>query len=342
MPEAATPKRGLWLAVGLAVALAGLIALPHLLSYSQQEIAVLLVINVLLVSSYRLMTLTGEWSLGHVVIMGVGGYASALFTKQLDVPVPLAMPLGALTAGLFAWLLSFPLFRMKGFYFLIGSFAAGEIMRLIWKRFTYPFGGPKGIKRIPLFPDIDIGPLHIDFYDPVNYYYLALIVVTVSLFILYRIERSRIGLTFHSIHWQDKLAESLGVDTFRYRTLAFVIASVFAGLAGALYAHYVGTVNPNRFSVEEMVYVLIWAIVGGTATVYGPILGVVVLTVVNEVVLRSLGIDTLRPLFYGVILIFSVLLLPAGLESLIPKVRDRFIRRRAARQPAASTHPHQA
>ena len=334
MPEAAAVKSRLWLAGGLAGSALGLVVLPHLLSYSQQEIAVLLVINVLLVASYRLLTLTGEWSLGHVVMMGVGGYASALFAKALGMPVLLAMPLGALTAGLVALVLSFPLFRMKGFYFLIGSFAAGEIIRLIWKRFTDPFGGPTGIKRIPELPSFEIGTFSVDFYNPVHYYYFALIVVAVSLFVLYRVERSRIGLTFHAIHWQDKLAESVGVDTFRYRTLAFVIASVFAGLAGALYAHYVGTVNPNRFSVEEMVFVLIWAIVGGTATFYGPILGVVALTVLNEVVLRALGVDTLRPLFYGAILILSVLLLPGGLESLLPRIRDRIARRAASAGPA--------
>jgi len=335
VPEVTPVKRNLWLAGAVTACGAALLVLPHLLSFSQQEIAVLLIINVLLVASYRLLTLTGEWSLGHVVIMGVGGYASALFVKDLGVPVPLAMPLGAVTSGLVAFVLSFPLFRMKGFYFLIGSFAAGEIIRLIWKRFTDPFGGPKGIKRIPEFPGFEIGPLQADFYDPITYYYLAVVVVAVSLFILYRIERSRIGLTFHAIHWQDKLAESVGVDTFWYRTLAFVIASVFAGLSGALYAHYVGTVNPHRFDVEEMVYVLIWAIVGGTATFYGPILGVVILTVINEVVLRSLGVDTLRPMFYGVILILSVLLLPAGLESLVPKARSLLTGRRARGESSA-------
>ena len=220
-----------------ALLFAALAVLPYLLSYSQQEIAVLLVINVLLVSSYRLLTLTGEWSLGHVVIMGVGAYASALLAKRLGVPVPFSMLIGACMAAATAAILSFPLFRMKGFYFLIGSFAAGEIIRLIWKRFTDPFGGPKGLKRIDAFPDIDTGFLSIDFYEPVNYYFLALIIVSISLFILYRIERSRIGLTFHAIHWQDRLAESIGVDTFRYRTLAFVIAAFFAGIAGGLYGH---------------------------------------------------------------------------------------------------------
>jgi len=313
---------GRWI-VGLGVIYAGLIVLPHVLSFSQKEIAVFLVINILLVVSYRLLTLTGEWSLGHVVIMGVGGYGSALYTKLVGIPVPISMLLGASTAAIVAYLLSFPLFRMKGFYFLIGSFAAGEVIRLLWKRFREPFGGPKGLKLIPSFPDVHVGGLTIDFFDPVNYYYFCLIVVSISLFVLFRLERSRIGLTFHAVHWQDQLAESVGVNTWRYRTLAFVVASFFAGLSGALLAHYIGTVNPNRFDVEQMVFVLIWAIVGGTATIYGPILGVVVLTILNEVVLRQLGFDEMRPLFYGVILITSIMFLPNGLESLVQKLRLR-------------------
>jgi branched-chain amino acid transport system permease protein len=329
---------GLFWTVGIVLLAAALIVLPHLLSLSQQEILVLLVINVLLVCSYRLLTLTGEWSLAHVVIMGVGAYGSALVAKRLEVPVPLAMLAGSVMAALIAFLLSFPLFRMKGFYFLIGSFAAGEVIRLIWKwsELTWLFGGPKGIKLIPPFPDIKL--LSIDFYNPINYYYLCLVVVAVSLVILYRVERSRIGLTFHAIHWQDKLAQSVGVNTFRYRMLAFVVSAFFAGLAGALYAHYVGTVNPNRFDVAEMVYVLIWAIVGGTATFYGPIIGVVALTILNEVVLRALGVDEMRPMLYGAILIVSILFLPNGLESLVPKIKGwiagRKDKRAVAGQPA--------
>ena len=335
----------LYRAGGFILLAAALIVLPHLLSFSQKEILVFLTINILLVSSYRLLTLTGEWSLAHAVIMGIGAYGSALSAKQLGLPVPLSMLMGAGAAGLIAFLLSFPLLRMKGFYFLIGSFAAGEIIRLIWKwsELTWLFGGPKGIKLIPPFPDIEF--LSIDFYDPAHYYYLCLIVVTISLIILYRIERSRVGLTFHAIHWQDKLAESVGINTFRYRMLAFVISAFFAGIAGALYAHYVGTVNPNRFGVEEMVYILIWAIVGGTATFYGPILGVVALTVLNEVVLRALGVDQMRPMLYGAILIVSILFLPNGLESVVPKIKGWLAGRRdlraAARRGAKTEQPAQ-
>lgn len=314
-------------ALTLTLVFVPLIALPHVLSFSQKEIAVFLLINILLVASYRLLTLTGEWSLGHAVIMGVGAYASALISKRLGVPVPISMLLGAGVAGLTAYLLSFPLLRMKGFYFLIGSFAAGEIIRLLWKRFRDPFGGPKGLKRIEEFPNIDFGGVTIDFFEPVNYYYLCLIVVSISLWIMYRLERSPIGLTFHAIHWQDKLAEAVGVDTRKYRIMAFVTASFFAGLSGALLAHYVSTVNPNSFDVEQMIFVLTWAIVGGTATFYGPILGVVVLTIVNEIILRETGLDQLRPLFYGAILITSVMFLPDGLESIVPKITRMFSRK---------------
>ncbi len=129
--------------------------------------------------------------------------------------------------------------------------------------------------------------------------------------------------TFHAVHWQDKLAEAAGVNVRGYRTLAFVIASGFAGLSGALLAHYIGTVNPNSFDVEMMIFVLTWAIVGGTATFYGPIIGCVVLTILNEVVLREMGFEQMRPLIYGLLLICSVLFLPKGLESVVQKVLAR-------------------
>ena len=254
-------------------------------------------------------------------MMGVGAYASAILSKQFGVPVPASIALGAVTAAVIAWFLSFPLFRMKGFYFLIGSFAAGEVIRLLWKRFRDPFGGPKGLKRIPEVPGFEAWGLRVDFFEPVTYYYFCLIVVAISIWLMWRLERSPLGLTFHAVHWRDSLAASVGVNTRRFRTMALVIASFFAGVSGALFAHYVGTINPNLFDVEQMVFVLTWAIVGGTATFYGPVLGVALLTILNEVVLREMGFEQARPLIYGAILIAFVLFLPRGLESLVLDVQ---------------------
>jgi len=304
----------IWIAVA-----AGLVALPEFLSYSQQEILVFLAINILLVSSYRLLTLTGEWSLAHVVIMGVGAYTSALLTKAVGLYVPLGIIVGGVAAGLIAFALSYLLFRMKGFYFLIGSFASGEIIRLLWRRFREPFGGSKGLKGIEAMPDFSIGFHRFDFFEPASYFYFTALVVALCLWVLWRIEKSPVGLTFHAVHWQDHLAQASGVNVRAYRTLAFVVASGFAGIAGALLAHYVGTINPNSFSVEVMVFVLTWAIVGGTRTFYGPIIGCIVLTILNEVVLRELGLEQTRPLIYGTILILSILFMPKGLEGIVQK-----------------------
>jgi branched-chain amino acid transport system permease protein len=215
---------------------------------------------------------------------------------------------------------------MKQFYFLIGSFAAGEAIRLAWVYFKVPFGGAKGLRNIPS-PAIAIpGFKTIEIWEPIPYYFMTLGVVTVCLWILYRLEYSRIGLTLHSIHWRDVLAESVGVNPRRYRTLAFVIASFFVGIAGALLVHYLGSVNPNQFAVGIMVYVLVWVIVGGTATFYGPIIGVTVLTLVNDLFLRAFEIW--RPLIYGCILIASIMFLPTGLESLPAKLRGGISRLR--------------
>lgn len=113
------------------------------------------------------------------------------------------------------------------------------------------------------------------------------------------------------------------VASYRLLTLTFAIASGFAGISGALLAHYVGTINPNAFDIDLMVFVLTWAIVGGTATFYGPILGCVVLTVLNEIVLRELGLEQMRQLVYGAIMILSILFLPNGLESIVQKLTKR-------------------
>ena len=184
--------------------LAGLVILPHFLAYNFQDVLIFLTVNVLVVVSYRLVTLTGEWSLIHIVMMGVGAYASAMLSKMAGFPFWVTMPIAGLTAAGVAALLCFPLFRMTQFYFLIGSFAAGEAIRLVWIYFIDPFGGSSGINNLPP-PELG----DIDFYEPIPYFYMALIVVTISLFILHRIEKSRVGLTLLAVHWHRHQFTSL-------------------------------------------------------------------------------------------------------------------------------------
>ena len=306
--------------------LTGLLLLPHFLQFHHQDLLIFLTINVLVVASYRIVTLTGEWSLIHAVMMGVGGYTAALVFKQFELGMWFTLPLAGIVAAAIAALLCFPLFRMTQFYFLIGSFAAGEAIRLCWIRFVQPFGGTGGLSGVEP-PLIGV----IDFLEAVPYYYLTLAVVGLCLFILYRIENSRIGLILHSVHWKAPLAESVGVDTWRYRALAFIIGSFFVGVAGGLKVHYLGTITPNQFGVGFMVFILIWVIVGGYNRFYGPIIGVVVLTLFDESI-RSL--EELRPAIYGAVLIISILFLPKGLESIVGRVKHLLARKPAGDAPS--------
>lgn len=290
-----------------------LLAVPHFLQFHHQDLLIFLTINVLVVSSYRLVTLTGEWSLIHAVMMGVGGYTATLLFLNFELGIWFTIPIAGIVAALVAAALCFPLFRMSQFYFLIGSFAAGEAIRLTWIEFVFPFGGTGGLSGVepPLIGEID-------FLEPVPYYYLTLGVVLFCLLILYRIENSRIGLTLHSVHWKAPLAESVGVNTWKYRALAFVVGSFFVGIAGGLKVHYLGTITPNQFGIGFMVFILIWVIVGGYNRFYGPILGVVVLTLFDESI-RSF--EEFRPAIYGLVLIVSILFLPLGLESIPARIR---------------------
>ncbi|MFT5115283.1 MAG: branched-chain amino acid transport system permease protein [Parasphingorhabdus sp.] len=311
--------------VGLA-AMAALLALPHFLPFHHQDLLIFLTINVLAVCSYRLVTLTGEWSLIHAVMMGVGAYTVALLSNHFELAIWFTLPLAGIAAGLVAALLCFPLLRMTQFYFLIGSFAAGEAIRLNWVEFVGVFGGTSGLRGVET--PIVWG---IDFLDPIPYFYLTVSVVSVCLVILYRIENSRIGLTLHAIHWKASLAESVGVDAWRYRALAFTLGSFFVGIAGGLKVHYLGSVTPNQFTIGFMVFILIWVIVGGYNRFYGPIIGVVVLTVFDEAIRNF---EVLRPAIYGLMLILSILFLPMGLESVPGKIKSWFgIRSRPPEPP---------
>ena len=298
------------------VLLAAILTIPHFLKFHHQDLLIFLTINILVVCSYRIVTLTGEWSLIHAVMMGIGAYTASLLFIHFEMAMWFTLPLAGGAAALVAALLCFPLLRMTQFYFLIGSFAAGEAIRLTWIEFVGVFGGTGGLRGVE--PPLLWG---IDFMDPIPYYYLSLCIVGVCLFLLYRIENSRVGLTLHAIHWKAPLAESVGVDAWRYRALAFIVGSFFVGVAGGLKVHYLGSVSPNQAGIGFMVFILIWVIVGGYNKFYGPIIGVIVLTVFDESI-RSF--EVMRPAIYGAVLILSVLFLPLGLESVPGRLKSWF------------------
>ena len=287
-------------------------AMPYLVGEYYLEILILFLINLLLAASYRLLTTTGDWSLSHVVLMGTGAYATALAAKLLGWPFWLGLPLAGIAAAIIAACLIYPLLRTKGFGFFIASFAFGEFVRLVWVKFHNPFGGPRGMINIPT-PELGT----IDFFFATPYYYLTLVIVAVCLWVLFRIDRAAlIGDVMKAIYMDEDLARSIGVKVNHYRAMAFITGGFFAGIAGALLAHRLGAIDPKNFDINTMVYLVIWVVVGGTKTFWGPFLGVIVMTAVFE---ASRPLLEWRPMLFGSILIFFLIFLPGGLESLLPK-----------------------
>jgi len=298
--------------IGLALVLGVAIALPFLVEFYQVEVLVFLMFNLILAQSYRLVNTTGDWSLSHVVIMGTGAYGAALLGKLAGLPFWLTVPLGGVVAALCSLLIIFPLLRTVGFGFFIASFALGEFIRLIWIKFRDPFGAARGVTGIP---GAEIGPWNLmGLYES---YFIALTVAVVSLWVMYRIDRSRLGDTFKAIHTDADLCECIGIRVPRYRALAFVIGNFFAGIAGALMAHHQGAIDPHNFEATLMVYLIIFVVVGGIKTFWGPILGVIVMTVVFE---ATRFLEAWRPLIAGAVLIFFLVVMPGGLEILIAPI----------------------
>jgi branched-chain amino acid transport system permease protein len=310
-------KRKLIWILGLGVLLASLCIAPFVIGEYNVEILILFLINIMLATSYRLVTTTGDWSLCHVLLMGAGAYASALMAKYFGWPFWMTAPLAGVAAGVVGLGFVYPLLRTKGFGFFIASFAVGEFLRLIWIKIHNPFGGPRGMINIPYVGEL--GP--IDFYNAIPYYFLTLVITLACVFIMFRIDRSRIGNAFKAVHTDDLLAECVGIRVGRYRSIAFVIGSFFAGISGALLAHRLNAIDPHIFDINTMVYLIIWVVVGGTVTFAGPIIGVAFITIVFEWTRPLLA---WRPLLFGAILIGFLIFLPGGLESLHPKFSTLF------------------
>ncbi len=306
-------KHNLLSILGLVVLLAFLCTAPFVVGEYNVEILILFLINVILAVSYRLVTTTGDWSLCHVVLMGAGAYASALMAKYFGWPFWMTAPLAGVAAGIVGFGFVYPLLRTIGFGFFIASFAIGEFLRLVWVKVHNPFGGPRGMIDIPY-----VGALgSIDFFDAIPYYFLTLVITLVCVFIMYRIDRSRIGDAFKAIHTDPTLSECVGINVGRYRSYAFIIGSFFAGISGALLAHRLNAIDPHVFDVTTMVYLIIWVVVGGTLTFSGPIIGVAVITIIFEWTRPLLA---WRPFLFGAILIGFLIFLPGGLEILTPKL----------------------
>ena len=297
----------------MAAVIIGLCLFPFFAKPYYVEVAMIFFIWIILAQSYRLIVTVHDWQLYHVVLYGVGAYTSGMLAKNLGIPVFVAIPIGGMMASLLGVAITLILLRSTGWGFYIATYGLAELIRLTWLKFRYPFGGSTGIINIPYAPVVG----GIDFDAAIPYYFFSLCIMLAIIYMLYRIEKSRIGDAFKAISMDPALAESTGISISRHRLLACAIGSFFAGIAGGLLVHRLGAVDPKLFDIHTMLYLLIWVVVGGTNTFWGPVIGVSVMYTLFEL---SRPLIQLRPMFFGLSIIFVLIFMPGGIESLVSKV----------------------
>jgi len=270
--------------------------------------------NLIYATTYRFILRTGQFHFGAHGFIGIGAYASTLLMMKAGFPFWIAMPSAGVIGAFFAVLIGYPALRLKGIYFAIITWGFGDTLRFVYTRFHEPFGGALGIFSIPEPNPIHIPGLgSIDFSQKIHYYFLALILLMFTLYILHRMEKSRFGLIFGAIREGDQLARAVGINIMNYKVFAFAVCSGLAAMGGSFYAHYTNYISPLDFNVLLTIYLAIYTVVGGQDRYAGTIVGTVVLMVAGEV---FAGYAYYQLLMYSGFLMAVLLLLPGGLVSL--------------------------
>jgi len=228
-------------------------------------------INVIAAYSFYVPYKTGQVSLGQAGFMAVGAYSSAILTQKFGVPFAVALASGVLIAAVTGVAVGFPALRIKGVYLLLLTLGFSEIISVIALSWDY-VGGAQGFRNIS--------------FNPWTLEYVAGVIV-VLLLLFSRIERSSLGRAMDAIHQDETAAEVMGIDVVRIKLLSFGLGAAIAGLAGGLYAHHATYMDSTTFNVMLSVEILVFVVVGGGSTFWGPLLGAAVLNAIPEI-LRAL------------------------------------------------------
>jgi branched-chain amino acid transport system permease protein len=264
---------------------------------------------VLALSLSLLVGFTGQVSLGHAAFYGMGAYASTLLSVRLGLSFWLTFWIAGLFAGLVAYIIGKLVLRLRGHVLAITTAFFGVLVTVVMNNWIPVTNGPMGITGIPRPSPLSLFGLTIAPESRIDYYYLGLLFVLGVGYVLWRIERSRIGDAMIAVRENEELAKSIGIDTMRSKVFAFTVSGGLAGLAGAFYAHYILFISPVTFTISESINVLVMVIFGGMSTLFGPVLGAICLTVLPEF-LRMAG--ELRLVIYGAALVFFIIWMPSG------------------------------
>jgi branched-chain amino acid transport system permease protein len=315
-------RRGRQALIGLGLLAAGGVAVPLVTRDPYHlDVATTALMNLLLTLSLRCVMSTGQLNMAHVSFMGVGAYASALLVTRAGWSFWAALPVAPLLAALAAAPVGRIALRVSGPYYFLITFAFLEVLRLVFNNFFVDYlGGPSGLVEIPRPGPLPFTGGAIAFTGKLEQYWLMLALFLMAAAVLVRLEFSRFGLVAGAIRQSELLAETLGVGVTRYKLGAFVLGGFFAGLAGVFFAHSHQVLHSSDFGLEPMVLLVVFTVIGGAHSVWGPVVGTLVLAVASEF-LRELHHYEL--LVYGLVLMVVMLFLPDGLVSIPGRIARR-------------------
>lgn len=293
-------------------------------------------IEIVLAVGLWLMMSAGNISLGQYAFLGLGAYTSAVLVTKLGFNVWAGLPIAAVMCAVAATLLGLPSLRLRGVYFIMVTLGFGEISSLVYLKWRDLTNGAIGIRNIPPPNSIPLpgGKIEFGIGHDVSYYYLMLVIVIITVAVIYRLSASRVGITFRAIRDADGLAEHCGVTIIRYKLLAFVVATTFAGVAGWFVAHYNFYISPLGWGLHQSMLVILYTMIGGVGSIAGPVAGAAVLIFLSE---AMRGFKEFVPMVYGALVIVIIMFLPGGLASVPGRVMslvNRFRRSAPSQVPA--------
>ena len=288
------------------------------------HVIILIYINIIYTSTYRFIHRTGQFHFGAHAYIGLGAYASVLLVTRAGLSFWLALPLAGLLGALVAVIIGYPTLRLKGIYFAIVSWGFGDSLLFLYRRCKHLFGGNDGLPSIPE-PNSIVLPWigTVSFSDKTHFYFLALILMLLTLYCLYRLERSRFGLIFAAIREADNLSRAVGVNIMNYKVLAFSVCSGLAAMGGSFYAHYTYYICPKDFTIHLTLFLAIYMVVGGMGSYWGPIVGVSILMLLGEL---FSGYAEYQMVMFSAFMVLALLFFPGGLVTL-PKIGQAVLKK---------------
>ena len=321
-----------WAAYGIGILIALLLPQFAKSSFSQHVLVMITIWSIVGMGWNFLGGYAGQTSTGHAVFYGLGAYSVAILFKFFGITPWFGMFVGIVVSVVVASLIGWPLLRLKGHYFAVASMAVCECCRIIFVNLK-AFGGATGVdflnKKVNKWFALQL--------NKVECYYVFLVFAILILALTVYLDRSKFGYYLRTIREDQSAAESVGIDTSRYKLIAYMLSAAIVSLGGSLYAQYMLYIDPSMLmTLKISLMILLVTVMGGIGTTVGPIIGAVILTLISEYSRAMLGGtgSGIDQIIYGSLVIVVVLFLPDGVMSILTKIRHKAAQKAAAGKEA--------